>query len=403
MTAFDLPTVGAPSTQKPDARTVNDGGTDVMRQVVVIGDPTNPAAVLPVKAEDTASADGDFGIPILGVRRDSDTPSAGSDGDYTNLKMDEAGRLKVSAQPGNQAQVTGNITANGQTVFADVSRASNVMMHCFGTFSTVNVTFEGSLNSTNGTDGNWFAIQAVRSNANTIELVTGNLSAAPAYGWELSVNGLKYVRVRATAFTSGTQSWVIQPAPYATEPIPAAQVSGTQPISGSVTATGITGTVAHDAVGTSNPVRVAGRARNVAPTPVSADGDTCDIVTTMQGAVVQRPYAIPETDWSYSAASGGIVNTTDVVLASSAGSTLRRYLTGISIQNASATIATEVVVKDGSTVIWRGYVGTSALLNSAVGITFPTPLKTTINTALNVACITTGAQVYVNAQGYSAP
>ena len=238
MTAFDLPTVGTPSTQKPDARTVNDGGQDVMRQVVVIGDPTNPAAVLPIKAEDTASADGDFGIPILGVRRDSDSASVGADGDYTNLKMDEAGRLKVAAAPASQAQTTGTIAANGQTVFADVSRASNIMIHCFGTFSTINCIFEGSLNSTNGTDGNWFTIQAVRSSANTIETATGNLSAAPAYGWELSVNGLKYFRLRATAFTSGTQSWVIQPAPYATEPIPAAQISGTQPVSGSLTTAG---------------------------------------------------------------------------------------------------------------------------------------------------------------------
>ena len=393
MTAFDLPTVGTPSTQKPDARTVNDGGQDVMRQVVVIGDPTTPAAVLPIKAEDSPSADGDYGIPILGVRSDSDSASVGADGDYTNLKMDEAGRLKVAAAPASQAQTTGTITANGQTVFADVSRASNIMIHCFGTFSTINCIFEGSLNSTNGTNGYWFSIQAVRSSANTIETTTGNLSATPAYGWELSVNGLKYFRIRATAYTSGTQNWVIQPAPYATEPIPAAQISGTQPVAGAA---------AHDAVISGNPVRLAGRALTAHYTAV-ATGDVADLVTTLVGALITRPFAIPEQDWTYAAASGGIVNTTDVAIAAAAGAGLRRYLTGISIQNASATVATEVVVKDGSTVIWRGYVGTQDLLNSVIGITFPTPLKTTANTAMNVACITTGAQVYVNAQGYTAP
>lgn len=239
MTNFTLPTVGTPSTEKPDARTLNDGGQDVMRQVVVIGDPTTPGAVLPIKAEDSPSADGDYGLPILGVRRDSDTPTAGTDGDYTHLKLDEAGRLKVAAQPASQAAVTGNITANGQTVFMDTSRASNLMIHCFGTFSTVNCIFEGSLNSTNGTNGNWFTIQAVRSSANTIETTTGNLSAAPAYGWELSVNGLKYFRIRATAFTSGTQQWIFQPAPYATEPIPAAQVSASQPVSATLVAASV--------------------------------------------------------------------------------------------------------------------------------------------------------------------
>jgi hypothetical protein len=109
------------------------------------------------------------------------------------------------------------------------------MMFCTGTFSTINVTFEGSIEATG--DTNWFGVQAVRSNANTIETATGNLSAQPAYGWELSVNALKRVRVRCTARTSGTQSWRFVQGTYATEPIPAAQVSATQPVSGSVTAT----------------------------------------------------------------------------------------------------------------------------------------------------------------------
>jgi hypothetical protein len=102
-----------------------------------------------------------------------------------------------------------------------VNRASNVMLFCTGTFSTVNVTFEGSLEATG--DTNWFGIQAARTNANTAETTTGNLSAAPAYAWELSANGLARVRVRCTARTSGTQSWRIKLGTYATEPIPVIQ------------------------------------------------------------------------------------------------------------------------------------------------------------------------------------
>jgi hypothetical protein len=118
------------------------------------------------------------------------------------------------------------------------------MLYCTGTFAGINCTFEGSLNSTNGTNGNWFAVQAIRSNANTIELTTGVLGAAPAYAWELSVNALKYFRVRCTARVSGTQAWTFIPGTYATEPIPGAQVSGTQPVSGSVTVSGtVTATV----------------------------------------------------------------------------------------------------------------------------------------------------------------
>ena len=193
--------------------------------------------------------DGAAGQVILGKRRDSDSTSV-ADGDLNTLNMDEEGRLKVSSKPASYPDITGNITAvqatigtpvAGGTVEGDVSRASNVMALCSGTFSTVNCTFEGSLEATG--DTNWFGIQAVRSNANTIETATGNLSAQPVYGWEMSVNALKRLRVRCTARTSGTQAWRFVLGTYATEPIPAAQVSATQPVSGTVTATVTAGTV----------------------------------------------------------------------------------------------------------------------------------------------------------------
>ena len=203
------------------------------------------AAILAAyKAEDSAAASGDKGLPLLAMRQSADTTSTDTDGDYTLLKIDEEGRLKVSAKSASYPLVTGNITANAQTVYCDVSRASNVMLHMTAA-SLVghNVTFEGSIDSTTGTDGTWFAIQLVRSNANTIELTTGVLAATPAYAWEASVNGLSFIRVRATAHTSGTATWKFQRGTYATEPIPAAQASATQAVSGTVTATVTAGTV----------------------------------------------------------------------------------------------------------------------------------------------------------------
>lgn len=204
---------------------------------------------IPSKAEDTAHASGDLGYPVFGIRSDTDAATA-NDGDYTVLKLDEEGRLKVGTKPASYADITGDITAvqatigtpvAGGTVAGDVSRASNVMAFCTGTFAGVNCTFEGSLEATG--DTNWFGIQAVRSNANTIELTTGVLAAQPAYSWEMSVNALRRVRVRCTARTSGTQAWRFVQGTYATEPIPAAQISGTQPVSGTVTATVTAGTV----------------------------------------------------------------------------------------------------------------------------------------------------------------
>jgi len=166
-----------------------------------------------------------------------------------------------------------------------------------------------------------------------------------------------------------------------------------------VTALGTAGSAAHDAAVAGNPVRIAGRALTANYASV-ATGDTADLITTLQGALITRPHQIPELEWSYAAASSGISNTADVALAGAAGAGLRRYLTSLSVKNANAT-ATEAVVKDGSTVIWRGHLGGTMV--STDQIVFNNPLKTSANAALNFACVASGAQVYVNAQGYTAP
>jgi hypothetical protein len=168
-------------------------------------------------------------------------------------------------------------------------------------------------------------------------------------------------------------------------------------ISGVATAV-VSGVAAHDVAVSGNPNRVAGRAVTANYTAV-ASGDTADVITTLVGAIVEKPYSIPEADWSYTGA-GPVINTTDVALGAAAGAGLRRYLTGLQLKNTNA-VATEVVLKDGATVIWRGFVGANML--NVDSIQFASPLKTTANTALNFACITTGASCYVTAQGYIAP
>jgi hypothetical protein len=233
-----------------------------------------------LQTNDAAFVSGPLAV-IGGVRRDADTTPVSADNDVQPFVFDEAGRLKTSTYPASIASYTDNITVNGDTVSLDVSRYSNLMIHCKGTFSTVNCTFEGSIDG--GTT--WFAVQGVRTNANTIELTTGNMSAAPAYAWELSVNALTNFRVRATAYTSGTQVWVFQAGIYATEPIPAAQVSATQPVSGTVTATpsGIQLGVAEDAAISGNAMRIGMKASNAIHTAMSADNDMVSPATDRRG------------------------------------------------------------------------------------------------------------------------
>lgn len=161
------------------------------------------------------------------------------------------------------------------------------------------------------------------------------------------------------------------------------------------------GPAAEAATAAGNPILSGGRVRNVNVTLTNAVAAANTITTN--GAVVNRQFAIPELDWSYAALTGGIINTTDVTVKAAAGAGLRNYVTGLNCTNAAAAVATEVVLKDGATVIWRGYLGLVAQGSAMIAVAFPTPLKSTANTALNVAAITTAAAVYCNLQGYTAP
>lgn len=251
-----------------------------------------------VHAEDVPHVSGDKGVMMLAIRSDGDVPTA-NDGDYTALKLDEVGRLKVSTQPASYSDVVGSITANAQTVVINCDRASNITITMVATTLVGhNASFEYSNNSTNGTDGNWYGVQVGRTNANTADLTTGVLAATPAYGWEASVNAYKWFRVRATAHTSGTAAYTLKLGTYATEPVPIIQVTGTQPVSGTVTATVAAATL-------SSPVLIADVASAAITTSAttSAIGPTATIsfsvnipVTVVSGTNPTLDVVVQESD-----------------------------------------------------------------------------------------------------------
>lgn len=181
---------------------------------------------------------------VIGIRQDAETSPVSATGDFHPFVFNDGGRLKVSVTPADIASTSGSIKANGQNVSLQVKRLSNLAISMVATTLVGhNATFEASNNSTNGTDGNWYAVQVVRSNANTVETATGVLATTPAYMWQVNVSDYGYFRIRATAHTSGTAAYILNPSAYVSEPIPAVQVSGTQPVSGTVTATVTAGTV----------------------------------------------------------------------------------------------------------------------------------------------------------------
>lgn len=293
----------------------------------------------------------------------------------------------------NMPLITGVIAASGNAVAMCVRDAGNVMvaMAAVG-LSGHNATFEGSLDSTNGTDGNWFTLQAIRSNGNTVETTTGVLAASPAYAWELSVNAINWVRIRATAHTGGTATYALQGTATATEPIPAAVVTGTQPVSLAALPV-IVGQGAEDAAAAGNAVRVGGKVRTSAPTTFAA-GDAVDVTMGTGGQVLVKKGGLTEASWS---ASLALTTTAAQVVGAAAGAGLKRHLTALQAINTGGA-SVDLIVLDGATVVWR----LPLPPNVPVGIMFDTHLPVTANTALNVNLSAAGT-VQFNAQGYTAP
>jgi hypothetical protein len=112
------------------------------------------------------------------------------------------------------------------------------------------------------------------------------------------------------------------------------------------------------------------------------------------GTLATKPYAFADKDWQ--AASAAIIDTTNFTLKAALASN-RNYVTGIQFINTSA-VPTEIVIKDNVTVIWRGFA--PANMTQMVDIQFNTPLRGTAGVAMYAACITTGTNTYISAQGY---
>ena len=130
-------------------------------------------------------------------------------------------------------------------------------------------------------------------------------------------------------------------------------------------------------------------------------------IATVDGRQVIRLNSIPENEWVYAAASGGITNTTTAVtLVAAQAAGIRNYLTNLQLSSDALGAATEIAIRDGAggTVLWRGKIGTAGIAGVST-IQFSDPLKSTAATLLEVVTLSASVtgSVYVNAQGYIAP
>lgn len=159
--------------------------------------------------------------------------------------------IAAASYPPEYPVLSANLTASGQSLSVYVGDVSNVVLTLkntgSATMSAGTFVFEGSINSTDGIDGDWVTMQGARSDDNLI--ATGRPSSALSVGatdgraFEVSVAGYAWFRVRCSSnpTASSIATWSCARTTLATDP--AVSVGSHQvTVSGTVyTAPGTTG------------------------------------------------------------------------------------------------------------------------------------------------------------------
>lgn len=146
---------------------------------------------------------------------------------------------------------------DASTVLAHVKNTGTVSM------ATSTFAFEGSVDSTNGVDGTWFPLLAVRadspgSSSAGITVIIAPLAASAGwmYGYRISVNGVKWFRIKTNQAptASSIAFWTVTQSAQDVEisPLYGAQVNivgnaSVVPASGSITTANVVGTASTNA------------------------------------------------------------------------------------------------------------------------------------------------------------
>lgn len=92
-----------------------------------------------------------------------------------------------------------------------IEDATGLRLFVGGTYTGLNVTFEGSIDSTDGNDGTWQAVQGVRSSdEKTTESVTGVIASTLTYNHRFDVAGYSFFRARITAIATGSATFSVE-------------------------------------------------------------------------------------------------------------------------------------------------------------------------------------------------
>jgi hypothetical protein len=308
--------------------------------------------------------------------------------------IDEPMSVNSSSVPGpvmtseqDSAVFTASVSAASVLFTVDMSNWRSVLLQVTSAGSSCTVTYECSNDQVT-----WSAVVGLLSGPNSATVPSSSLVPLQtvALGTYQFPKRSKYFRARVSVYGSGTVSVAYSMSASEVSPIMVSSVLGQ---------------VAEGSSVSGNPVTIGVECRTSNKTSVG-NGQIVRPIGTVDGKLIVRQHSIPENEWNYAAASGGILNTTTAVtIKTAAGAPYRNYLTSLQIQSEALTNASELAIRDGAggTVLWRIKIPVTGL--DLKQIKFDDPLKSTSSTLLEVVTLTasvTGA-VYFNAQGYVAP
>ena len=280
--------------------------------------------------------------------------------------------------------VSGTATSAAVLFTTSMLNYESITVQVTSAGSNCTITYEVSEDGVNWQSTSGLTTSNIGASANTTTSATAIILQFPRKA--------SIFRARVSTYFSGTVSVV-----GTLSKVPVAQL-GLLAISGGLSPEG-------GGAGTS-PIAVGLEGRTSSKTSVT-NATLVRPISTLDGRQVIRLNSIPENEWVYAAASGGITNTTTaatLVAAQAAG--VRNYLTSLQLSSDVLGAATEIAIRDGAggTVLWRGKIGTAGIAG-VITIQFSDPLKSTAATLLEVVTLSASVfgGVYVNAQGYIAP
>lgn len=396
------------------------------------------------KAEDAAHTTGDVGVMALAVRQDTLGASAGTDGDYGALKISAAGALYVNVAEGGITAYTEDAASAGAeslcligAVRRDTAASSS---GTDGDYSTVNTDSAGRLwvnasgvavpvtdNSGSLTVDNagTFAVQAtLQASTNTQEVVGDAAHDAAAAGNPVLMGA--YASAAAPTDVSAdadvVRLWALRNGAQATQATFAgvlasagngASGTGVQRVTIANDSTGILatvstvttlstltgGAVAHDGADSGNPVKVGAKCSlTLSDDTIVANADRTDLTSDGDGALLVRPQfplgdliseRVSNTDGSSTASTnfGAVAST-------------RSYITAYSIFRTDAgTTPIYVDFRDGTggSVLWSVVLPPNGGANLASAV----PLfRTSANTALAFDVSAATTTVYLSYSGF---